>query len=190
MPTATSRCSVSTTDFGGAAPARARERRNLAGASNASSQRACGPDALPDLGPSPDLEAGPLPFAMGADAASAATPKVPLSDASTKPSVTVFSSSQRRRIFLASSGVITLSAEELAMVASMSANSFTMSLVIGMSGCVRENSCGLRMKNPPTCSHTHWAMRASFVTRTSSPVRSSGLPVPLPLASSGGSAHL
>ena len=63
-----------------------------------------------------------------------AEPKVPLSQAATNPSVTLFNSSQRARILFDSSFVITLSEDDVAMVASMSANSCTISLVMGMSG--------------------------------------------------------
>jgi phospholipase/carboxylesterase len=61
--------------------------------------------------------------------------KFPRSQAVTNPSVTVFNSSQRRRMFLASSFVMTLSAEDVAIVASMSANSCTMSFVSGINCC-------------------------------------------------------
>jgi Na+/proline symporter len=60
--------------------------------------------------------------------------KFPASAAYTKPSVTLFSSSQRRRICLASAAVIVLSAAAVAMTASMSANSCTIEFVIGING--------------------------------------------------------
>ncbi len=71
--------------------------------------------------------------------------KIPLSHAATKPSVTLFNSSQRARIVFASSLVMTLSDDDVAIVASMSANSCTMSLVIGISGWPVGRFFGLRM---------------------------------------------
>ena len=60
-------------------------------------------------------------------------------------SVTVFNSSHRARIFFASSLVMTLSADEIAIVASMSANSCTIPLVNGINGWFGGKLFGLRI---------------------------------------------
>src|SRR6185436_12842993 len=76
--------------------------------------------------------------------------KFPSSQQATKLSVTVLSSSQRARMLVASFWVIWLSAAALAITASKSANSCTISLVAG----IKYDGCGLfnfgfRIKKPP-----------------------------------------
>ena len=70
---------------------------------------------------------------QGAFSSAFGAPNVPASAACTNPSVTVLSSSQRARIFFASTFVITLSDDEIAITANMSANSCTMPFVSGIS---------------------------------------------------------
>ena len=74
-----------------------------------------------------------------------AAPKFPLSAANTKPSVTLFNSYHRERIFFASSVVMMLSADEIAIAANMSANSCTIPFVSGISAWFGGRFFGLRM---------------------------------------------